>query len=170
LQQVLRKSRTVHQHEEVRSRLFQRTTRSLQISARCRSLGFELRAWTDHSEQWMQNRSELAIALSSALAAEKSRFANKPANNSCIVVTAPGAVAQPRTGRILSGLFEAGIFVEYLCPRYFAVFIDRKEAEPQVSVRRGCHRRIDIGHAWEIADQNFKRITFTIYLFPCAHS
>jgi small-conductance mechanosensitive channel len=35
------------------------------------SLGFELRAWTDHSEQWMQIRSELAIAISSALAAEK---------------------------------------------------------------------------------------------------
>jgi small-conductance mechanosensitive channel len=35
------------------------------------SLGFELRAWTDHSEQWMQIRSDLAIAISSALAAEK---------------------------------------------------------------------------------------------------
>jgi potassium efflux system protein len=35
------------------------------------SLGLELRAWTDHSEQWMQIRSELAIAVSSALAAEK---------------------------------------------------------------------------------------------------
>jgi potassium efflux system protein len=35
------------------------------------SVGFELRAWTDHSEQWMQIRSELAIAISSALTAEK---------------------------------------------------------------------------------------------------
>ena len=35
------------------------------------SLGLELRAWTDHSEQWMQIRSELAIAISSALAVEK---------------------------------------------------------------------------------------------------
>jgi potassium efflux system protein len=35
------------------------------------SLGFELRAWTDYSEQWMRIRSELAIAISSALAAEK---------------------------------------------------------------------------------------------------
>jgi small-conductance mechanosensitive channel len=35
------------------------------------SLGFELRAWTDHSEQWMQIRSELAIAISSALMAEQ---------------------------------------------------------------------------------------------------
>jgi small-conductance mechanosensitive channel len=35
------------------------------------SLGFELRAWTDSSEQWMQIRSELAIAISGALAAEK---------------------------------------------------------------------------------------------------
>ena len=35
------------------------------------SIGFELRAWTDHSEQWMQIRSDLAIAVSSALAAEK---------------------------------------------------------------------------------------------------
>jgi potassium efflux system protein len=35
------------------------------------SLGLELRAWTDRSEQWMQIRSELAIAVSSALAAEK---------------------------------------------------------------------------------------------------
>jgi potassium efflux system protein len=35
------------------------------------SLGLELRAWTDHSEQWMQIRSDLAIAVSSALAAEK---------------------------------------------------------------------------------------------------
>ena len=35
------------------------------------SLGLELRAWTDHSEQWMKIRSELAIAISSALAAEK---------------------------------------------------------------------------------------------------
>jgi potassium-dependent mechanosensitive channel len=35
------------------------------------SIGLELRAWTDHSERWMQIRSELAIAISSALAAEK---------------------------------------------------------------------------------------------------
>jgi potassium efflux system protein len=34
------------------------------------ALGFELRAWTDHSEQWMQIRSELALAISAALAAE----------------------------------------------------------------------------------------------------
>ena len=35
------------------------------------SLGLELRAWSDHSEQWMQIRSELAIAISAALAAEE---------------------------------------------------------------------------------------------------
>lgn len=35
------------------------------------SLGLELRAWTDQSEQWMQIRSDLAIAVSAALAAEK---------------------------------------------------------------------------------------------------
>jgi small-conductance mechanosensitive channel len=35
------------------------------------SLGFELRAWTEDAERWMQIRSELAIAISSALAAEK---------------------------------------------------------------------------------------------------
>jgi potassium-dependent mechanosensitive channel len=35
------------------------------------SLSLELRAWTDHAEQWMQIRSELAIAISSALAAEE---------------------------------------------------------------------------------------------------
>jgi small-conductance mechanosensitive channel len=34
------------------------------------SFGFELRAWTERSEQWMQIRSDLAIAISSALAAE----------------------------------------------------------------------------------------------------
>lgn len=34
------------------------------------SLGLELRAWTDRSEQWMQIRSDLAIAISSTLAAE----------------------------------------------------------------------------------------------------
>jgi potassium-dependent mechanosensitive channel len=34
------------------------------------SLGFELRAWTDHIEKWLQIRSELAITISSALAAE----------------------------------------------------------------------------------------------------
>jgi small-conductance mechanosensitive channel len=35
------------------------------------SLSLELRAWTDHAEQWMRIRSELAIAISSALAAEE---------------------------------------------------------------------------------------------------
>jgi small-conductance mechanosensitive channel len=35
------------------------------------SLGLELRAWTDQSEEWMQIRSDLAIAISAALAAEK---------------------------------------------------------------------------------------------------
>jgi small-conductance mechanosensitive channel len=35
------------------------------------SFGFELRAWTDRSERWMQIRSELAIAISATLAAEK---------------------------------------------------------------------------------------------------
>ena len=35
------------------------------------SLGFELRAWTDRIEQWMQIRSELAIKISAALTAEK---------------------------------------------------------------------------------------------------
>jgi small-conductance mechanosensitive channel len=35
------------------------------------SLGLELRAWTEHSEQWMQIRSEMAIAVNAALAAEK---------------------------------------------------------------------------------------------------
>jgi small-conductance mechanosensitive channel len=35
------------------------------------ALGLELRAWTDHSEKWMQIRSELAIAIRSALAAEE---------------------------------------------------------------------------------------------------
>jgi len=35
------------------------------------SIGFELRAWTDRSEQWMQIRSELAIAINSVLASEK---------------------------------------------------------------------------------------------------
>jgi len=35
------------------------------------SLGCELRVWTDRSEQWMQIRSELAIAISAALTAEK---------------------------------------------------------------------------------------------------
>jgi small-conductance mechanosensitive channel len=35
------------------------------------SLGFELRAWTEDAERWMQIRSELAIAISAALAAEK---------------------------------------------------------------------------------------------------
>jgi potassium efflux system protein len=34
------------------------------------SLGFELRAWTDHIEKWLQIRSELAITISNALAAE----------------------------------------------------------------------------------------------------
>ena len=35
------------------------------------ALVLELRAWTERIEQWMQIRSELAIAISSALAAEK---------------------------------------------------------------------------------------------------
>jgi potassium-dependent mechanosensitive channel len=35
------------------------------------SLGLELRAWTDRIEQWMQVRSELAIAINAALAADK---------------------------------------------------------------------------------------------------
>jgi small-conductance mechanosensitive channel len=35
------------------------------------SVALELRAWTDHREQWMQIRSELAIAVRSALAGEK---------------------------------------------------------------------------------------------------
>jgi potassium-dependent mechanosensitive channel len=35
------------------------------------SLSLELRAWTDHAEQWMQIRSELAIAISLALAADE---------------------------------------------------------------------------------------------------
>ena len=35
------------------------------------SLGFELRTWTDRIEQWMQVRSELAIAINTALAADK---------------------------------------------------------------------------------------------------
>jgi potassium-dependent mechanosensitive channel len=35
------------------------------------SLGFELRAWTDRIEHWMQIRSELAIKISAALTAEK---------------------------------------------------------------------------------------------------
>jgi len=35
------------------------------------SFGFELRAWTDRSELWMQIRSELAIAISATLAVEK---------------------------------------------------------------------------------------------------
>jgi small-conductance mechanosensitive channel len=35
------------------------------------SITFELRAWTDRSDQWMQIRSELAIAVNAALTAEK---------------------------------------------------------------------------------------------------
>jgi small-conductance mechanosensitive channel len=35
------------------------------------SLSLELRAWTDHVEQWTRIRSELAITISSALAAER---------------------------------------------------------------------------------------------------
>jgi potassium efflux system protein len=35
------------------------------------SLSLELRAWTDHVEQWTQIRSQLAITISSALAAER---------------------------------------------------------------------------------------------------
>jgi small-conductance mechanosensitive channel len=34
------------------------------------ALGFVLRAWTEHAEQWMKIRSELAIAINAALAAE----------------------------------------------------------------------------------------------------
>lgn len=34
------------------------------------SLGLELHAWTDHIERWMEIRSELAIAIRAALAAE----------------------------------------------------------------------------------------------------
>jgi small-conductance mechanosensitive channel len=34
-------------------------------------IALELRAWTDHGEQWMQIRSELGVAVSAALAAEK---------------------------------------------------------------------------------------------------
>lgn len=34
------------------------------------SLGFELRAWTDHAEDWLRIRSELWLAVSSALAAQ----------------------------------------------------------------------------------------------------
>ena len=34
-------------------------------------LGFELRSWTDHVEEWEQTRSELSLAISAALAAEK---------------------------------------------------------------------------------------------------
>jgi potassium-dependent mechanosensitive channel len=35
------------------------------------SITFELRSWTDRSDQWMQIRSELAIAVNAALTAEK---------------------------------------------------------------------------------------------------
>jgi small-conductance mechanosensitive channel len=35
------------------------------------SITFELRAWTDRGDQWMQIRSELAIAVNAALTAEK---------------------------------------------------------------------------------------------------
>jgi small-conductance mechanosensitive channel len=34
------------------------------------ALSFELRAWTDHAEDWMQIRSDLAVAVKSALAKE----------------------------------------------------------------------------------------------------
>jgi len=44
---------------------------ALVVSLGSDSLGFELRAWTDRIEQWMQVRSELAIAVNTALAAEK---------------------------------------------------------------------------------------------------
>jgi len=35
------------------------------------SITVEVRAWTDSSNQWMQVRSELAIAVNAALTAEK---------------------------------------------------------------------------------------------------
>lgn len=44
--------------------------RALVIKLGADALNFELRAWTDRTEQWMDIRSELAIAISSALAAE----------------------------------------------------------------------------------------------------
>lgn len=44
---------------------------ALVVSLGSDSLGLELRCWTDRSEQWMQVRSELAIAVNAALAAEK---------------------------------------------------------------------------------------------------
>jgi len=45
--------------------------RALVVKLGSDSLGFELRAWTDRVEQWMEIRSELVIAISAALAAEK---------------------------------------------------------------------------------------------------
>ena len=47
------------------------STQALVVKLGPDSLRFELRAWTEHAEQWMQIRSDLAIAISSALAAEK---------------------------------------------------------------------------------------------------
>jgi potassium-dependent mechanosensitive channel len=44
---------------------------ALVVSLGSDSLSFELRAWTDRIEQWMQVRSELAIAVNTALATEK---------------------------------------------------------------------------------------------------
>ena len=44
---------------------------ALVVSLGSDSLGLELRCWTDRSEQWMQVRSELAIAVNTALAREK---------------------------------------------------------------------------------------------------
>jgi potassium efflux system protein len=43
---------------------------ALMVKLSPESLGFELRAWTEHIEQWMQIRSELAITVSGALAAD----------------------------------------------------------------------------------------------------
>jgi small-conductance mechanosensitive channel len=45
--------------------------RALVVKLSPDSLAFELRAWTDRIEQWMEIRSELAITISAALAAEK---------------------------------------------------------------------------------------------------
>jgi len=44
--------------------------RALVVRLGADSLGLELHAWTDHIEQWMEIRSELAIAIRAALAAE----------------------------------------------------------------------------------------------------
>jgi potassium efflux system protein len=44
--------------------------RALVVRLGADSLGLELHAWTDHIERWMEIRSELAIAIRAALAAE----------------------------------------------------------------------------------------------------